>query len=85
LKVHEVKDRNLRCILNGLWCKTEVLEQLKSFTHFDWSKDILRLTREIGDIKMGLDSEGLRTWERIEKAREEEKALNERLMRSLSS
>ena len=52
-------------IIDRLYCKTVVLAELKSFKQFDWSQEILRLTREIGEIKMGLDSYEQKLWERI--------------------
>ena len=52
-------------IMDRLWCKTEVLEQLKEFTHFDWSKEITRLTAEIGQIKMGFTEYEKKLWDRI--------------------
>jgi len=67
MDICKIKDRSLRMIMDRLYCKTKVLENLKTFTHADWSKEIIRLTAEIGQIKMGFTDyeEGL--WKRIMK------------------
>lgn len=57
-------------IIDRLYCKTVALEQLKTFTHSDWSREILRLTREIGEIKAGLAPYEQKIWERVWKKRQ---------------
>lgn len=65
MKIADIKDRNLRMLIDSLYCKTIVLRDVKSFTKFDWSDLIKRLTREIGEIKMGLSSYERKLWNRI--------------------
>jgi len=73
MEIWQIKDRNLRMIMDSLYCKTEVLALLKTFTRADWSKEIIRLTAEIGQIKMGLDDYERGLWERIWKKKQENK------------
>jgi len=70
MEIWEIKNRNTRMIMDSLYCKTKVLATLKNFTHADWSKEIIRLTAEIGQIKMGFTAyeEGL--WKRIWKKKQ---------------
>lgn len=85
MELHQIKGRGLRGVLYRLDAKIEVLKTLKSFTRFDWSKEILRLTREIGEIKAGLDSEGMAVWNRIQRKKKEDERINKKLMRSIDS
>lgn len=70
MEIWQIKDRNLRMIIDSLYCKTVVLDNMKSFTKFDWSKEILRLTAEIGQIKIGLSDYERGLWERIWKKKQ---------------
>ena len=85
MELHQIKDKSLWRILDRLHCKTEVLKLLKSFTQFDWSKEIVRLTREIGEIKMGLEPDELVIWNRIQKKKKENERISEKLMPSSDS
>jgi hypothetical protein len=67
MQIYQIKDRPLRMLMDSLWCKTEMLRTLKGFTQFDWSKEILRLTSEIGEIKGGLTDYELSLWNQIKK------------------
>jgi len=50
-----------------LQLKTDLLALLKTFIRYDWAEDILRLTREVKDLKKELAPEDLEAWEKIEK------------------
>ena len=65
MEIWQIKDRSLRMTIDSLYCKTVVLNSMKSFTRFDWSKEILRLTRETGEIKMGLSDHERGLWDRV--------------------
>jgi len=65
MEIWKIKDRSMRMIMDRLYCKTVMLNQLKGFTQFDWSKEILRLTREIGEIKSGFTPYEFNIWERV--------------------
>jgi hypothetical protein len=64
-------------------------DMLKDFvargSPFDWVKDITRLTREIGEIKMGLEPYELALWERIWKKKKKNKEIEKESMRFLDS
>ena len=70
MEIWKIKDRSLRMIIDRLYCKTVMLANLKSFTFSDWSKEILRLTREVGEIKGGLTEYELGLWERVWKKKQ---------------
>ena len=65
MEIWQIKDRSLRMLIDRLYCKTVMLETLKPFTHADWSKEIIRLTSEIGQIKMGFTLYESDIWERV--------------------
>jgi len=65
MDIWKIKDRSLRMLMDRLYCKTVMLNKLKSFTHFNWSDEIVRLTTEIGQIKMGFTDYEKNLWERI--------------------
>lgn len=84
-EIWKIPNRELRMLLDNLYCKKVVLAEIKSFKYGDWTQTTKRLRSEIGNILASLEPDEKAIWDKIWKKKLATKKWQKELKNSLSS